>query len=228
MPEIHAVVFDLDGTLLDSLADIAAAANQSLRDAGFPHHPVKHYAHFVGDGMHAMVERILPASARDNAMVTTVLTNVRRHYMHSWRVHTRPYPGITQLIAQLQHRHIQLAVLSNKPREFLDKQVQWFFPGNPFAAVVGAENEIPPKPDPTALLSITKTMGSQPENTLMVGDTAVDLRTAHAAGTIAVGVLWGFRTRDELESAGAERLVSVPAEILSFIKEVESGRSDCP
>ncbi|MBN1197571.1 MAG: HAD family hydrolase [Candidatus Aminicenantes bacterium] len=228
MPEIHAAVFDLDGTLLDSLADIAAAANQSLQDAGFPHHPAGRYAYFVGNGMRAMVERILPASSRDCATVTTLLTNVRRHYMHKWRFHTRPYPGIAQLIAQLLGRHIQLAVLSNKPREFLEEQVQWFFPGNPFAVVVGADKETPLKPDPTALLSIMKTMGSKPKNTMMIGDTAVDMRTAHAAGTIAVGVLWGFRTKDELESAGADQLVSVPAEILSSIIQAESGCSQCP
>ncbi|HDP95610.1 MAG TPA: HAD family hydrolase [Candidatus Aminicenantes bacterium] len=225
MPPVQAVVFDLDGTLLDSLADIAEAANRSLKQAGFPHHPPGQYAIFVGNGMRTMVERIIPSDSLDKDTVEAVLAGVRRHYARNWRNHTRPYPGIAPLISGLHRRGTHLAVLSNKPREFLEKQVQWFFPDNPFSAVVGAEKETPLKPDPTALLKLIKTMDCLPQNTLMVGDTAVDIHTAHAAGAVAAGVLWGFRSQEELESAGAEILVGFPAELLSFIDRAECG---CP
>jgi len=217
MPGIQAVVFDLDGTLLDSLKDIATAANRSLDEKGFPTHLPEQYARFVGDGIRQMVCRILPVSMRNESIVDEMLKRVRRHYNSTWKCNTRPYPGIHELLDCLQKRDVQLAVLSNKPQEIMASQLSWFFPKAGFHVIAGARQGIPLKPDPGALLSVLQRMDCPPGSAMMLGDTAVDMQVARAAGAIAVGALWGFRDRQELLAAGADHLVAKPAEISALM-----------
>lgn len=218
MPRFHAVVFDLDGTLLDSLQDIAAAANDALHACGFPIHPLAHYRRFVGNGQRTLVQRILPPQARSNAWIETVLKRMQDEYARNWRTHTQPYAGIVAMLEKLRLSSVQMAVLSNKPQEFLLSQVSWFFPQIPFFAVAGAREGYALKPDPAAFLDLLNTVGCTPAAAIMVGDTSVDMQTARACGAAALGVLWGFRERSELQMAGADFLAAVPAEITAFIE----------
>ncbi len=211
-----AVIFDLDGTLVDSLGDIASAMNEVLERHGFPTHPLAAYRRFVGDGMERLVRRALPPV--DEAVVERVLRDMRATYArHALRT-TRPYPGVPELLDRLSAAGVGLAVLSNKPHEPAVAMVRALLPRWPFAAVQGAVPGRPRKPDPAGALDLVRRLGVAPEGCLLVGDTPTDMATARAAGMVPVGVLWGFRPESELRRAGARFLIRRPLELLGVLE----------
>lgn len=212
----QAVLFDLDGTLLDTLADLGDSMNRVLLRAGFPEHPLEAYRYFVGDGMEKLAFRALPADSRDSANTARITTAMKEEYDRHWADKTQPYPGIPELLAELDKEGNPLAVFSNKPDEFTRKMIAAFFPGRRFGAVIGARPGVPKKPDPGVPLEIAASLGISPSGFVYLGDTNTDMQTAVAAGMYPVGALWGFRTASELEASGAKRLIAEPREIMDF------------
>jgi len=212
---IRAVLFDLDGTLADSLADLATATNHALKQLGFPTHSVDSYRYRVGDGARELCARALPADKQD--LQDEVLRRMRQHYDRHCFDQTRLYDGIPELVSALAQRRLHLAVLSNKPDPFTKRMIAHFFQPSPFAIVRGQLPDVPIKPNPTAALQIAKELGAPPADWLYLGDTNTDMLTARAAGMHPVGVLWGFRERDELVASGAEHIVAKPADVLPLL-----------
>ena len=213
--DICAVLFDLDGTLADSLADLANATNWALAQLGCPIHPLASYRYFVGDGARELCARALPANKQNLADETLRL--MRERYDAHCFDQTKLYPGIPELISTLAERRYHLAVLSNKPDDFTKRMIAHYFNPSPFAVVRGQLPNVPLKPDPTAALQIAQELGVPPAQWLYLGDTNTDMRTALAAGMHPVGVLWGFRDREELATSGAEHIVAKPEEVLALL-----------
>jgi len=214
----RAVTMDLDGTLLDTLEDLADSMNSALRDFGFPVHELAEYRQFVGEGMENLVRRSLPSpAAADPHVVSRCFELMRRAYDHNWNAKTRPYPGIPELLDSLTALGLKMAVLSNKPDEFTQKAVAGLLSAWRFEAVIGDRPPMPRKPDPFAALEIANRLGVEPGRFLYLGDTAIDMKTANAAGMYAVGVLWGFRDAEELISSGAKKLIAKPADLLELL-----------
>ncbi len=212
------IIFDLDGTLLDTIEDLADSMNSVLAKHGFPEHPVSSYKIFVGNGMEVLVRRALPENVKDEELVMKCLSAMREEYGKRWDNKTRPYDGINELLDRLAEEGIKTAVLSNKPHDFTEVIVNKYFPDHKFEAVLGQRSSVPPKPDPAGALEISRLMGIPPENILYLGDSNTDMKTANAAGMYAVGALWGFRTAEELKENGAKALVSKPSEVLDIIE----------
>ena len=212
---IRAVLFDLDGTLADSLADLANATNWALTQLGCPAHPLASYRCFVGDGARELCARALPADQLN--LLDQTLRLMRQHYDAHCFDKTRLYDGILELVAALTLRSHQQAVLSNKPDDFTRRVIAHYFKPSPFAVVRGQLPNVPLKPDPTAALQIAQELGVPPVEWLYLGDTNTDMRTARAAGMHAIGVLWGFRDRTELVESGAEHIVAKPEEVLALL-----------
>ncbi|WP_448873566.1 HAD family hydrolase [Desulfobulbus propionicus] len=212
-----AVLFDLDGTLLDTLEDLANAGNRILADQSLPVHAVEAYRYFVGDGIAMLVERILPPTHRQPQQIAAAVTAFQNEYAENWNDHTAPYTGVAEMLDQLTERGVQLAILSNKPHAFTQLCVEQLLPRWAFAPVLGQRPGVPKKPDPVAALEAAEHMELRPQDILYVGDTSVDMRTARSAGMDPVGVLWGFRDADELSRAGAGWLISHPCELLPII-----------
>jgi phosphoglycolate phosphatase len=215
--DFHAILFDLDGTLLDTLTDIANSANAALIRLGFPTHPVDAYRYFVGDGSDRLVRRILPESHHDGETLKKCREAIIDEYAQRWAENTRPYPGIVKLLSELERRGIPKAVLSNKRDDFTKLTVAKLLTGFSFDVVRGARASVPIKPDPAAALQIAEDLHVPPERFLYLGDTNTDMQTARAAGMFGVGVLWGFRTAEELSANGAEALLSAPMDTLSLL-----------
>ncbi len=213
-----AVIFDLDGTLLDTLEDIADAMNQALADGGFPTHPLESYRTFVGDGVRMLATRTLPQASRDDDTITRFTAKMRDAYASNWNNKTLPYPGVEELLDELVDRGVKLAILSNKPDDFTKMCVEKLLPDWEFAVVMGHHDGIALKPDPGGALEVARQLGVVPEKILYIGDSGMDMKTAVLAGMTAVGVLWGFRSREELEENGAAVVVGHPRKILRFIK----------
>jgi len=216
--KFRAVLFDLDGTLLDTLEDLADCMNDTLSRFGFPVHPTEKYKYFVGDGMENLVRRAVPETARtDPATVSACLGMMRRLYGENWAKRSRPYDGVPELLDALRDRGLPLAVLSNKPDVFTRDMVGKLLPRWRFEAVFGERPPVPRKPHPGAALEIASLLRVEPRNFLYLGDTGTDMTTANAAGMYAVGVLWGFREAGELAAAGAKKLIRTPAELLDLL-----------
>jgi phosphoglycolate phosphatase len=213
----HAVIFDLDGTLLDSLADLADTMNGVLEDQGFSSHPVDAYRTFVGEGLSKLVERVLPPEARIPETVDTTIREMKHRYRKAWVVKTRPYPGVTELLDGLSERGIPMNILSNKLDEFTRIMAQTLLGAWTFKRVAGVHPGIPRKPDPRSALDIARDCGLPPRDFLFLGDTHTDMETAVAAGMFPVGVLWGFRTKEELERSGARKVIRNPKELLTLL-----------
>ncbi len=212
---IRAILFDLDGTLADSLADLANATNWALAQLGCPAHPPESYCHFVGDGARELCARALPRDRQD--LLDESLRLMRERYdTHCFDL-TKLYAGIPELISALAERHLSLAVLSNKPDVFTRRMIAHYFQPSPFAVVRGQLPNVPLKPDPIAALQIAKQLSVPPAQWLYLGDTNTDMHTARAAGMHAVGVLWGFRDREELVKSGAEHIVAWPEQVLALL-----------
>ncbi len=217
MNKFSAVVFDLDGTLLDTLEDLGDAVNRVLINHGFPAHPMDAYRYFVGDGSAVLIERALPESARGTDVYRECLAAFMADYDRSWKVKTRLYDGISEMLDSLAALGIDMAILSNKSHGFTVKCVQDLLSNWRFRAVFGLREDVPRKPDPAGALEISRLLGRVPGHMLYLGDTAIDMRTAVSAGMFPVGALWGFRTREELLENGARALVQHPGELLNLI-----------
>ncbi len=214
----RAVIFDLDGTLLDTIEDLTDSMNAALVGMGFEPKTVEECKNLVGDGLTTFVERALPPSAAgDPESARTLRRLMREEYRRRDAWKTKPYPGIPELLAALGGKKIPLAILSNKPHDSTQEVVGKFFPAVEFAAVFGARDDVPVKPDPAGALEIASLLHLPPREILYVGDTNTDMRTAEAAGMYAVGVLWGFRTPEELRENGARILISHPSELLDLL-----------
>lgn len=211
------LICDLDGTLLDSLADLGESMNTVLAADGLPLHPLSAYRYFVGDGVEMLAERSLPSRLRSPDTVQEMARRMREVYAGRWSVHTKPYPGIDQMLAQAREAGLALAVLSNKVDRFTREMVSHFFPKVPFAAVVGARSGVPNKPHPQSALRLAQDLGLEPGQCIFLGDTPVDMNTATASGMFPVGVLWGFRGEEELNQAGARRLLAHPSELAGLL-----------
>ena len=215
----RAVIFDLDGTLLDSLEDLADSMNVVLARQNFPVHAVEKYRYFVGDGIAELVRRVLPVEQRADALVAENIRWMSAEYEQRWNKKTRPYPGIAELLDALTGAGLNLAVLSNKPDAFTKIMVPALLPGWNFAPILGARPGVPVKPDPQAALEIADQLALSPAEILYLGDTATDMRTARAAGMMAIGVAWGFRTIEELQQSGAQQIIHQPTELLQLLRK---------
>lgn len=214
MEKIQAALFDLDGTLTDTLTDIADAMNRALAQFGLPTWPVEEYKYLVGNGAEVLSQRAVRGRSE-------LAEDVRRVYQAWYETHnqvtTRPYPGIGEMLSALQHRGIALAVFSNKPHADTVNVVKHYFPEVPFRCVRGQQEGTPVKPDPAGALVIAQAMGVAPENFVYLGDTRVDMTCARRAGMHPVGVLWGFRQEAELRESGAEAIIRQPEELLALL-----------
>ncbi len=211
------VIFDLDGTLLDTIADLAESANYALKQLGYPTHDVETIRTFVGNGINKLLERALPPHEQTEENVM----RMRSHFVPYYDVHnadlSSPYPGIVNLLEDLQAKGIQIAVASNKYQAATVKLVKQYFPSIDFVEILGQREGINVKPDPTIVFDILKKSKVSCEKTLYIGDSGVDMQTAINAGVNAVGVTWGFRPRAELESFRPMGLIDKAKELLEFI-----------
>jgi len=214
-----AALFDLDGTLLDTIDDLAAAMNKALAANGLPVRPdAAEHKGYVGDGVGMYVLRAVPEDRRsDGRLIARVTADYRVAYAAGWRNQTRPYKGIVQLLDDLAARGVRRAVLSNKPDDTARASVEGYLGLGRFEIVRGATEGVPLKPDPAAAIAIADEMGIPPGGFVYVGDTATDMETAKAAGMFAVGALWGFRQADELADAGADALIERPGELVEWL-----------
>lgn len=211
------VIFDLDGTLIDSLQDIAQAANHALKSHQLSTHSKEAYRYFVGDGMNALITRILPPERRTDAdLLTKILHATRSRLAQAWHVETMPYDGIDPMLQDLSRTTLKRAVLSNKPHPMTQQAVEYFFPSAGLTPVMGVCDQVPPKPDTTGAKMIQKQWGFEPAEIVFVGDTKTDMTLASNAGFFSVGVTWGFRPRQELEAYGAQKIIEHPKQLLSL------------
>jgi phosphoglycolate phosphatase len=213
---MNAILFDLDGTLLDTLHDLADAANRVLDHAGLPTHAHSAYRQFIGDGSRMLVTRAIPEDHRTPERIEDLLTRFKDDYSRHWKTATRPYPGINALLHELVGRGIPRAVVTNKPHAFAERCVHHFFPDTPFQMIQGQQENFPLKPHPRPALETARHLGVPAPECMLLGDSNVDMQTARAAGMLPVGAAWGFRPISELEKAGAARIVRNPQEILAW------------
>lgn len=211
------VIFDLDGTLLETVGDLAASCNAVLRRHGLPEHDYAAYRRFVGNGVRKLCERALPEELRSEERIDRVRDEFVAYYTAHIDCHSYAYEGIFDLLKELAARKVKIAVVSNKFQQGTELLVRKFFPEIPFVAVFGNRPEVPLKPDPAADLEVLRLAGVSASETLHIGDTASDIRAAKAAGIGAVGVSWGFRSREELLEAGAEVVIDHPRELLDLL-----------
>lgn len=208
------VIFDLDGTLLNTINDLAHATNYALSKCGFPIHDLSTYPYFVGNGVGRLIERVLPPENRDNDTIERVREIFREYYDRHLYDYTQPYDGIVDLLQELAARGIKLAVASNKYQSAASTLIAHFFPRLPFEAVHGMRPYIPAKPDPSIVFNVLRDIPTPKADVLYVGDSGVDIETARRACVENVGVTWGFRPVNELRSYYAEHIVNSPDEIL--------------
>jgi phosphoglycolate phosphatase len=213
---MQAILFDLDGTLIDSLEDLADAVNAMLVEHGFPTQPLALFPQFIGDGVGKLVERALPENARTPENIRACMADYQRHYGATWDQKTKPYPGMVDTLHGLRARGFKTAVLSNKPDHFTQLCCERFFPSGSFDKVLGARDHVPRKPDPMAALEIANFLGVPASACAYVGDSGLDMAMARNAGMLPVGALWGFRGEQELREHGALRLVARAADLLEL------------
>ena len=214
------VIFDLDGTLLDTLEDLADAGNWVCRRNGWPEHSLEEFRAMVGHGIPNLVERFSPEGCRSPLLMVNTLAQFSQYYGAHNMDKTLPYAGMEELAAELKKRGVQMAVYSNKADDFSRQIVEHFFPGV-FSLVRGKVRGVPVKPDPTGVRQVLAELNADPAATLFVGDSSVDMETAHNAGLPACGVTWGFRSRESLEAAGAEFLADTPEQLAAVILGTE-------
>ena len=212
-----AVLFDLDGTLLDTLEDIADAANRVLAGKGFPTHDVGAYRYFVGDGTAMLIKRALPKEKRNGDAFRTCLRAFMEDYGRNLFVKTKPYEGIPEMLDALTERGLKMAVLSNKPHSLTKKCIAERLSTWNFDVILGQHNGIPPKPDPAGAMEVSDRLNIRPADFLYLGDSGVDMKTAVASGMFPVGVLWGFRSMEELKKEGSLALIEHPSEVLNLL-----------
>lgn len=207
-------IFDLDGTLLDTLLDLANAVNFAMRAKGYPERTTEEVRSFIGNGIKVLIKRSVPenTSEKDYAEALEIFT---KYYLEHIADNTKPYDGITQVVETLRSNGCKVAVLSNKAHVAAQAVVKDFF-GDIFDVVVGKMDEFPSKPEPDSLFYTIKTLGVKPEDCVYIGDSDVDVLTAHNAGLPCIGVTWGNRDEDVLVASGAEYIARTPNEILDI------------
>jgi phosphoglycolate phosphatase len=217
--KFKAVIFDMDGTLLDTIDDIADASNRILKEMGYPVHPRESYFQFVGNGARKLIERALPVEAVSEELVDKLLKEFRVGYRTVQYNKTDLYEGIAEALAELKARNIPMAILSNKPDEMVREIGDHFFQPGLFVSMAGQKDHIPAKPDPEGAFIAAKQLGIAPEECLFVGDSSVDMDTAVNAGMTGVGVSWGFRSVDELKAHKATYIIDSPQELVALFSE---------
>ena len=217
--QYKAVIFDLDGTLVDSLADLSDSVNLMLESYGFPTHEMEQYHDFVGNGSKKLMERTLPRDKAASAeFVEEALVKYKAIYKERLLEKTRPYNGVRELLAELKSRGIPLAVCTNKHNDAALTIVKILFAPGTFEEVLGDRPGFPKKPNPATPLEIASHLGVKPDEVAYLGDTSVDMETAVHAGFLPVGVLWGFRPEEELVKSGAKVLLKAPLELLEKVE----------
>ena len=214
---LRAVIFDLDGTLLDTLDDIACAMNRVLAGRGLTEYPLSEYRWFVGEGAEMLVRKTLSGHAAGEKMIRQCLAEFKSAYSENWNVLTKPYPGISELLDALEKKGLKMAVLSNKPHELTVRCVKAFLPRWRFAAVLGEQSGRTRKPDPAGAFEAAGLLHVPPQDIIYLGDTATDMQTAIAAGMLPVGALWGFRPAAELLASGARHLIETPSGLMDIV-----------
>lgn len=210
------IIFDLDGTLLDTLHDIAETANEVLSHCGFPVHDPLQYQDFVGDGLNVLMERITPQGT-DVEVINNCCKLFIKYYATNWMKTCRPYNGIEEMLAIIKQQGLSVAVLSNKPHAFTKLFINKFFPNDIFSCVYGQREGFAKKPDPNVALEIAEKLNVQPAKMFFVGDTPIDIRTGKASGMMTIGVTWGFRSKSELEKEKPNVIINHPMEILQYV-----------
>lgn len=213
-----ALVFDMDGTLLDTLEDLADSTNAALNQHGFDSEPTDAYRYHVGSGARNLVIRALPEDKRDDATVDAVLATYKAHYANNWANKTKLYAGLNEFLNQLAQHDIALAILTNKPQNFANQCVDHFLSNWKWQAVQGQVEGIAIKPSAEISNKVLEQLNIEPSEVLYIGDTNVDMQTAKNAGFTSVGVTWGFRSEAELRESGAQHIVHTPEEILALVK----------
>lgn len=211
------VIFDLDGTLLNTIADLGNACNYALKKSGYSEHPLSAYNYMVGNGVKRLMERAAPDATPEQ--IKSLLADFREYYDEHCTDLTEPYPGIAQLLVSLEGLGIKLAVASNKYQAAVDKIIAHYFPEIDFVVIRGEQPDCPKKPDPSVVFAVLSESPTPKSAVMMVGDSAVDMETARRACIDSCGVTWGFRPVSELRSAYADHIVSNPDDILTLAKE---------
>ncbi|MGB9719934.1 MAG: HAD family hydrolase [bacterium] len=214
--KFNAVIFDLDGTLLDTIQDIADSMNAVLVKMGFPTFKTKDYLYFVGEGMEVLCRKVIPQEHSKLEIIGECVRLMKIEYQKNWLNNTKPYLGIPELLIELERRKIKMAVHSNKPDEFTKLYIQKLLPQINFSVVIGANLGFCKKPSPDGALHIAHKLDIPPEQFIYLGDSCIDMQTGISAGMYPVGALWGFRTAEELLNAGAKKLIKKPEELIEL------------
>eukprot|EP01029_Cantina_marsupialis_P018071 TRINITY_DN411100_c0_g1_i2.p1 TRINITY_DN411100_c0_g1~~TRINITY_DN411100_c0_g1_i2.p1 ORF type:complete len:220 (-),score=30.07 TRINITY_DN411100_c0_g1_i2:543-1202(-) len=214
-----AAIFDMDGTLIDSIKDIGICANKVLEEFSLPTHTLEAYNYFAGGGARVLIDNCTPKDLPEE-IILKVLDRFKKIYDNELQGNTTPYAGIIELLTKLKEDDIKLGILSNKPHEFTVKYYEKFFLDFDIKEVHGQKEGIPKKPNPQSAISIAKNLNVPCENSFFVGDTSYDIETAKRAGMVAIGVSWGFRPKEELIEANADFVVDSPIEIYEIIKKL--------
>jgi len=215
--KFRAAIFDLDGTLLNTLEDLADSMNWVLEHNRLPKHEPAAYKYFVGDGIDMLVQRALPFQVASERELQRFVREMKGEYARRWLCKTRPYPGVPEMLGEFAAAGVAMAVLSNKPDDASQAIIRTLLPNVGFRLVLGAAPERPKKPNPSAALEIAARLDIPPQEFLFIGDTSIDMQTACAAGMYPLGVLWGFRSAEELMAAGAKMLVAEARHLIPWI-----------
>jgi phosphoglycolate phosphatase len=215
--KFEAVLFDLDGTLIDTIDDIGNAVNRVLLNKGFPTHTISTFRRFIGDGARILLARSLPKKALDEHLLDICLKEFIEDYSHNFNVKTKCYNGIHDLLDELKRIGLKLAVLSNKPDPITKNCVKSLLSNWEFDIVFGQRDSVPRKPNPQGALEVAKKLSISPTHFLFLGDTGVDMKTAVSAKMFPVGALWGFRTLKELKENGARAVIEAPLKLLDLL-----------
>ncbi|MDE6198377.1 MAG: HAD family hydrolase [Muribaculaceae bacterium] len=211
------VIFDLDGTLLNTITDLGHAANYALEKNGYPTHHLSAYPHFVGNGITKLIERVLPSECRDKATVERLRADFISYYDEHLTDTTVPYPGIEDMLRDLQAAGVKMAVATNKYQAGASKLIEHFFPYISWVAVAGQTEGVPVKPDPSVVFRILGEYPTPKHDVMMVGDSGVDMETARRACVESTGVSWGFRSVAELTEAYADHIINAPDELVAIV-----------
>ncbi|MDR2774925.1 MAG: HAD family hydrolase [Tannerella sp.] len=217
MPHIKLIIFDLDGTLLNTISDLAYSTNYALERNGFQVHPIEAYKYFVGNGINKLFERALPEGGKTEENIIRIRREFLSYYDNHNTEYTQPYEGIPQLLKFVQSKSLKTAVASNKYQQATEKLINRFFPEIKFSSVLGQREGIPIKPDPAVVYEILRVAAVPAAETLYIGDSGVDIKTALNSGVTPVGVTWGFRPRSELETNGAAYIAESTTDIIKLI-----------
>ena len=216
MSRYKAVLFDLDGTLINTLQDLADATNYALNQLGFESRPVENFRYYAGNGIAVMIERALP----ENTATPQLIEELKKHFFDYYSVHyadkTAAYEGVPELVKQLRQRGLKIAVVTNKEGNIAKTILNKMYPEG-FDLIFGQRENVPSKPDPTLALMAMEALGVKPEECIFVGDSGVDIETAVNSGALPVGVLWGFRNESELRQSGAKHIIGRPEELLNLL-----------